>query len=192
MSGAGWYADPLHRAELRWYDGSTWREHVRAGSTTGLDPLDPEGVPLSPLPHWDAVPLLPAEPVAGPAPAAARRGPGRGTTLALAGVVVAFVLLIVVGIGALLVLVRNTGAITTTDIEQQVGSALGEQSDSSVTVSCPPVIYLGDSGGTIVCTATDLQTGADNRVQVTIKRAKVTSWKVLGPAEPDVLPSGSG
>lgn len=27
---AGWYADPHHRADLRWWDGSAWTHHVAA------------------------------------------------------------------------------------------------------------------------------------------------------------------
>ncbi|MEO6821121.1 MAG: DUF2510 domain-containing protein [Candidatus Nanopelagicales bacterium] len=180
MSGPGWYADPLARAELRWYDGAGWREQVRTAGTSGTDALDPEGVPLSALPTWEPDPLLPF----GPSPSGAPRGLGRGTTLALVGVVAALLLLGVVGISALLVLVRNTGALTTSDIEQQIGTQLGEQRASPVSVSCPPVIYLGEDGGNIECTATDIQTGAQVRIQVTIKRAKVTGWTVLDSAEP--------
>ena len=184
MSGPGWYADPLARAELRWYDGSGWRAQVRTAGTIGSDPLDPEGVPFSARPTWEPAPLLPTEPVAGPSASAAPRGLGRGTTWALVGVVVAFLLLGVVGITALMVLVRNTGALTTSDIEQQIGTQLGQQRESPVSVSCPPVIYLGDSGGNIRCTATDIQTGAQVRIQVTIKQAKVTDWTVLDSVEP--------
>ena len=184
MSGPGWYADPLARAELRWYDGSGWREQVRTAGTSGIDPLDPEGVPLSVLPTWEPESLLPTETAAGRSRTGAPRGLGRGATLALVGVVVAFLLLGVVGIVALMVLVRNTGALTTSDIEQQIGKQLGEQRESPVSVSCPPVIYLGESGGNIQCTATDIQTGAQVRIQVTIKRAKVTDWTVLDSAEP--------
>lgn len=185
MTAPGWYADPLARAELRWYDGAGWGEHVRSGSTTGSDPLDPEGVPLALDPAWDPEPLLPTGPAPGPAHP---RGSGRGTTLALIAVVVVFVLLGMIGIGALLVMVRNTGTLTTSDIEGQVGQALGQQRDSVMTVSCPPVIYLGDAGGTVECTADDVQSGAQLRVQVTIKRAKVTGWTVMDSTEPGGLP----
>jgi hypothetical protein len=184
MSIPGWYADPLARAELRWYDGAGWREQVRTADANGSDPLDPEGVPLSALPTWEPEPMLPTEPADGSPRTVPPRGLGRGTTWALVGVVVAFLLLGILGISALLVLVRNTGALTTSDIERQIGSQLGEQRESPVSVSCPPVIYLGESGGNIQCTATDIQTGAQVRIQVTIKRAKVTDWTVLDSAEP--------
>ena len=37
---AGWYADPANRFELRYWDGSTWTEHV---SRAGQQYTDPPG-----------------------------------------------------------------------------------------------------------------------------------------------------
>ena len=37
-SPAGWYADPLGRHQLRYYDGSQWTEHVSSNGTTSIDP----------------------------------------------------------------------------------------------------------------------------------------------------------
>ncbi len=34
----GWYADPFGRHELRYYDGSTWTEHVSSHGRAGVDP----------------------------------------------------------------------------------------------------------------------------------------------------------
>ncbi|MBA2281704.1 MAG: DUF2510 domain-containing protein, partial [Acidimicrobiia bacterium] len=31
MTPAGWYQDPLETAELRWFDGAAWTEHVATG-----------------------------------------------------------------------------------------------------------------------------------------------------------------
>lgn len=36
---AGWYADPLQRAEQRYYDGSQWTEHVVADGEQTVDPF---------------------------------------------------------------------------------------------------------------------------------------------------------
>jgi hypothetical protein len=36
---AGWLADPLHRHELRYWDGRTWTEHVSDAGVAGLDPI---------------------------------------------------------------------------------------------------------------------------------------------------------
>lgn len=36
---AGWYADPLGRAELRYFDGSQWTEHVSVGGEQQVDPF---------------------------------------------------------------------------------------------------------------------------------------------------------
>ena len=35
---AGWYADPSSRYELRYWDGSTWTEHVSRGGQQFTDP----------------------------------------------------------------------------------------------------------------------------------------------------------
>jgi uncharacterized protein YxjI len=35
---AGWYADPLGRHELRYYDGAQWTEHVSSHGRTAVDP----------------------------------------------------------------------------------------------------------------------------------------------------------
>jgi uncharacterized protein YxjI len=34
----GWYADPFGRAEARYYNGSTWTEHVSSHGRAGIDP----------------------------------------------------------------------------------------------------------------------------------------------------------
>ncbi|MDT4919538.1 MAG: hypothetical protein QOI15_440 [Pseudonocardiales bacterium] len=34
----GWYADPFGRAEARYYNGSTWTEHVTSHGRPGIDP----------------------------------------------------------------------------------------------------------------------------------------------------------
>src|SRR4051812_32272754 len=35
---SGWYADPFGRHELRYYDGTTWTEHVSSHGRAGVDP----------------------------------------------------------------------------------------------------------------------------------------------------------
>jgi uncharacterized protein YxjI len=35
----GWYADPLERAELRYFDGSQWTEHISTGGDQQVDPF---------------------------------------------------------------------------------------------------------------------------------------------------------
>src|SRR6476660_2694812 len=37
-SPAGWFADPLGRHQLRYYDGSQWTEHVSSNGMTSIDP----------------------------------------------------------------------------------------------------------------------------------------------------------
>jgi hypothetical protein len=36
----GWYADPLHRHELRYFDGRRWADFVADGGVRSSDPLD--------------------------------------------------------------------------------------------------------------------------------------------------------
>jgi hypothetical protein len=36
----GWYADPLHRHELRYFDGRRWADFVADGGVRSADPLD--------------------------------------------------------------------------------------------------------------------------------------------------------
>lgn len=38
---AGWFPDPTGRAELRWWDGTTWTEHVSNGGVVSSAPLRP-------------------------------------------------------------------------------------------------------------------------------------------------------
>lgn len=48
MSGqpaAGWYADPTDRFDHRYWDGSTWTEHVSRNGQATIDPLDGSGTP---------------------------------------------------------------------------------------------------------------------------------------------------
>ena len=56
---AGWFADPTGRAELRWWDGANWTEHVSTGgqvSTAPLSAAEPpvQGVPQQPEGRGDA------------------------------------------------------------------------------------------------------------------------------------------
>ncbi len=49
MTEASWLADPTGRHELRYWDGSTWTDHVSDQGVTGLDPVDaPPVVPEAP------------------------------------------------------------------------------------------------------------------------------------------------
>ena len=35
---AGWYADPLGRHQMRYFDGAQWTEHVSSNGRTAVDP----------------------------------------------------------------------------------------------------------------------------------------------------------
>jgi hypothetical protein len=63
MAEASWLADPTGAHELRYWNGSSWTEHVSDQGTTGQDPLTTE---LPPPP--DAFP--PPPPMPPPAAAA--------------------------------------------------------------------------------------------------------------------------
>jgi hypothetical protein len=45
----GWFADPWHRSELRWWDGSQWTAHVSTAGGTAYDPLN--SIPPPPPPR---------------------------------------------------------------------------------------------------------------------------------------------
>lgn len=41
-----WYPDPVGRHELRYFDGTSWTEHVSSNGNPGVDPLGPAVVPV--------------------------------------------------------------------------------------------------------------------------------------------------
>ncbi len=55
---ANWYADPLARFELRYWDGTRWTEHVSAAGQQHVDPLEaamPQAAPSPTLPTDEAL-----------------------------------------------------------------------------------------------------------------------------------------
>jgi hypothetical protein len=62
VTGAGWFDDPRGAAELRWFDGELWTEHVSTGGRAWSSPLDE--VPAAPaaaaVDGSDDAPSLPA------------------------------------------------------------------------------------------------------------------------------------
>jgi Bacterial PH domain/Short C-terminal domain/Protein of unknown function (DUF2510) len=66
MVDASWLPDPTGRAELRYWNGATWTEHVSDQGTAGIDPLTTELPPPA-----AAFPPPPTPPPAGGAPAQA-------------------------------------------------------------------------------------------------------------------------
>lgn len=63
MRVASWQSDPLHRHELRWWDGERWTGHVSDAGVNGDDPVQMDGttpapavtspvVALQPHRHW--------------------------------------------------------------------------------------------------------------------------------------------
>jgi len=45
---ANWYPDPNGRAELRYWDGAAWTDHISNGGVQGSDPLTAGGEPAAP------------------------------------------------------------------------------------------------------------------------------------------------
>jgi hypothetical protein len=39
VPAAGWFPDPYHRHQVRWFDGVAWTEHVADGGVSSRDPL---------------------------------------------------------------------------------------------------------------------------------------------------------
>ena len=64
MAAAGWFDDPRGAAELRWFDGGAWTEHVSTAGRAWTSPL--EDVPEAPAeaPAVGDVDDVPAGPVA--------------------------------------------------------------------------------------------------------------------------------
>lgn len=185
----GWYADPLGRAELRWYNGAGWGEQVRSGAVAGLDPLDLDGTALQADPRWDNRPTGVGSPPPGSGlsvpPPAPRAGIGRGTKVALSLVLVAFVVLLGVGAVALVVIVRNAGALTTMQIELSVARSMTRDYGTPVTVDCRNAQYAGPVDrveGVLYCVATTGPAGEAVEVEVRVQGTTVVSWQVVGPA----------
>ncbi|WP_307793603.1 AIM24 family protein [Microbacterium stercoris] len=53
---AGWFPDPTGRAELRWWDGATWTEHVSTGGQVSKTPLTAAEPPAQGGPPQQAAP----------------------------------------------------------------------------------------------------------------------------------------
>ncbi len=94
MMPAGWYTDPAHRHEYRYWDGANWTAQVSDGGVTASDSLESPDAPAS-TPTPAPPPLSPQGPAdrpppAVPAPARRRR---RAQWVALAAVLTALVLI---------------------------------------------------------------------------------------------------
>ncbi len=79
MAGARWLADPSGAHELRYWDGTSWTEHVSDRGTTGQDPLTARFPPPGTVPPpgtYGAPVAPPVTPPLIPQPAA----PPEGTT----------------------------------------------------------------------------------------------------------------
>jgi hypothetical protein len=171
----GWYADPLRRAKFRWYDGTTWGEYVRSDSGSGSDPLNDLGIPRYDEPRWDQ-----PEPAAVPT-TTNRRRLGTGTKAAIWLASLGLVLLLVVGAVAIAVLVRNAPRLTTDEMQRTVAASMSDYLEVPVTVDCPPTFYVGDSNGTVECTAT-ADGGKVVTVQVTVRASKIVGWEIVSDA----------
>lgn len=183
MTTPGWYADPLGRAELRWYRGNGWGDQVRTGPVEGQDPIDLAGNPLWTEPRWTTAAPLPAtRPVRPPRPAGSRIG--RGTTVAVVAVVLVTVVLLAAAAGAVVVLVRNVPTLTGDQIETQVAAQLSARLGAPVLLDCPSVVYAASADGTLECTATGPSLPEPLRVEVVVRDAAIRHWEVLVSFEP--------
>ncbi len=99
----GWFPDPLHRHEHRYWDGNTWTEHVATGGVRSVDPVQSTPVPAAAA-QTGAAAAVPT-PTADALPAAARAGAAKRRSRSM---IVALVAVAVLAAGAVLV-VENTG-----------------------------------------------------------------------------------
>lgn len=181
MTTPGWYADPLGRAELRWYRGNGWGDQVRTGPLEGQDPIDLTGTPLWSEPRWGS-PAPATPPVRPPGPAG--RGIGRGTVVAVVAVVLVTVVLLAAAAVAVVVLVRNVPTLTGDQVETQVAAQLSARLGAPVQLDCPAVAYAGTADGTLECTATGPTLREPLRVEVVVRDAVIRHWEVLASFEP--------
>ena len=117
MTPPGWHPDPFRRHELRWWDGTTWSEHVSDQGRAGIDAVGAARVTdagagwlpptiqqptTPPSPSWAPGATLPQPTVQQPAIAAPAGGPRRSSAVpwVIGGLFVA----LLVGGGALLAL----------------------------------------------------------------------------------------
>ncbi len=61
---SGWFADPSGRHELRYWDGTTWTDHVVDAGVQGVDPLVPAALDATSVSETDSTPV--AESVGAP------------------------------------------------------------------------------------------------------------------------------
>lgn len=86
IAPAGWHPDPRGRHEHRYWDGTTWTDHVADAGQMSIDPVDEVSTPIAPsgpsrvdLPAVEpAAVAAPAEPEPDPEPARHRAEAGDG------------------------------------------------------------------------------------------------------------------
>ncbi len=88
---AGWFPDPMQRHELRYWDGTTWTEHIADGGHPGVDPVGAPAAQTAPS-HTEGHDLAPPQPGAttagqalGATPSAAEAATTTGAAAARSG-----------------------------------------------------------------------------------------------------------
>lgn len=150
---AGWFPDPLHRHELRYWSGAAWTEHVSDGGRGGIDQLTtPSPLSTTTASAW-ATPAQAPGPAAGPPGVAqvtvtAPAAPGPRTGLILAGV---FGMLAVALVAVLVLLIRGDG-------EDAAGTVVVSGPASSgieTTIGEPGGVQIAVPAGAIPLTASE-------------------------------------
>lgn len=152
----GWYPDPFGRAEVRWWSGAAWTEHVGTGGQSFTDP------PI------EAPAMIPHAPVPQAAPVqAAAAAPGRSLTAMQKTAIVGVVALVVGAAGGWFLrgdssseqqtgTVGNAPQSLTTPILQGLASLDSFQWSLTATMVGPAALDRSDvSGSGAVDTATD-------------------------------------
>jgi len=122
----GWYPDPAHRHQTRWYDGLTWTDDVGDNGVPGKDPLGPVPPGLLQWPGPQAMYAMQHAATRPPAPPLARYGTRLGGWLidwVLLGIVSLPVLALTHSIHHTHTLVMTDGGVVSRENGFHVGNA---------------------------------------------------------------------